>query len=181
MKKCLLIPTIVFPYFMMSLFLLFFFVGEKISDQFSGWFLDHIGAIGIGILLWILLAVVLNTVFLLKNKNSDATDVLKAAILVKCLHIPVYVMFFLFGLLLVMMFFMTMPLILLVVLIDYVTLWLSNMLSLAAIIKGFRQFSTEFTTPLVVSLICQFFFCADIISLFVLSANIRKKAISSQG
>ena len=167
MKKTLLLPTMLFPYLIILLFVLFFGMGEAGYGAFQGKFLDNIAVVGIGLLAYIVLAAVLNIVYLMGTRKEDYADRLKAALLVKCVQIPAYVLIFLFGLLLGMMFFMTLPLILLLVITDYITLWLGNMVSIPALLKGMKEKSAK-PGWLIAALIAQFFFCTDIISLFVL-------------
>ena len=54
------------------------------------------------------------------NKKKEAQDLLKTALLVKCLHIPSYIIFFVFGVMAGLMFFMTFPLIMFIIFIDII-------------------------------------------------------------
>ena len=72
------------------------------------------------------------------------------------------------------MFFMTFPFIILLVFIDLITLWLSGMISVCALVKGIRDKRISSKAPLIIALVCQMFFCADIISAFVVKIIFRK-------
>jgi heme/copper-type cytochrome/quinol oxidase subunit 3 len=74
------------------------------------------------------------------------------------------------------MFFITLPLILFLVIIDLITLWLSSMISVYAYCKVLKENRNHSTSLLIVSLICQFFFCADVISLFVTNIAVTRKS-----
>ena len=69
-----------------------------------------------------------------------------------------------------LVFFMAIPLILLLVIVDYLTLFFSGTLSVMATIKSLKKAKTLSITTLV----CQFFFCLDIISLIVYCIKIKK-------
>lgn len=167
MKKTWLLPTMLFPYGIILLFVLYFGLGDLGDGAFRRFFNDHIGYVGIGLLAYLLLALVLNIVYLVGARKEGYAQAMKAALLVKCVQIPAYVLIFLFGLLLGLMFFMTLPLIIILVITDYITLWLGNMLSIAALVKGFKEQSAR-PVLLAIALVCQFFFCADVISLIAL-------------
>ena len=74
-----------------------------------------------------------------------------------------------------LMFFMTFPFVLLLVLIDLLTLWISGMISVYSISKALKEGGLCSKAILSISMICQFFFCADVISMFVIRSVIKKK------
>lgn len=167
MKKTWLLPTMLFPYLIILLFALYLTLSNVKDGAYTGVILDHIGYVGIGLLVYLLLAVGMNIVYLVGARKEDYADRLKAALLVKCVQIPAYVLIFLYGLLLGLMFFMTFPIIIILVITDYITLWLGDMVSIPALVKGWKEKSAK-PALLIAALIAQFIFCADIISLFVL-------------
>lgn len=178
MKKSLLIPTMLFPNVVAGT-LAAMLISAYFSDNENAnmWkFVDYLWPIALALLG---LAILLNLVFIFHAKShaksADSMQLLQAALLVKCVHIPAYVIIFIYGLLLGMMFFMTFPLILLLVLFDGVFLLLSNMISWYAIGRALGEQRYQMTAPLVIALICQFFFCADIISLLVVYLMMKSK------
>ena len=116
------------------------------------------------VMLFFVLPMVCNIIFMIVSRKDDPRKLMLAALLVKLVHIPAYVMVFLFGVGAALMIFFTLPLILLLVIGDYVVLLISSSISVFAIaknVKGNKMLS-------LIALFCQFFFCADVISLFVL-------------
>ncbi len=164
MKKLLLIPTAVFPYSFCAC--LAYGFG---SGHFSGDLI--ITALGILCLLCFILAIICNIVFMILSRKQDSKELLKATLILKMIHIPSYILIFILGLLMGIMFFMTFPFIIFLVFIDCITLFLSGMIAVWALVKSIKQDAVIS----IVTLICQFFFCADIISLFVMYFIIRKR------
>ena len=172
MKKWKLVPTAIFPYVLVLILAAYFILGNTSEAHFAA-LKQNMAYIGIGVLAWLLAAIALNVSFMVSAKNADSAALIKTALIIKCIHIPTYVLIYALGIVLGLMFFMTLPVILFLILLDLITLCLSNMISIYAIIKGMKQKGV--TVSLVISLICQCFFCADVISLFVLNLIIRKK------
>lgn len=69
------------------------------------------------------------------------------------------------------MFFMTLPFIIFLIFIDCVTMFLSGMISVFALVKKMKTDEV----PAIICTICQFFFCADIISLLVVYCDSNEK------
>ena len=82
---------------------------------------------------------------------------------------------FILGLIMGMMFFMTFPLIIFLVLVDLLTLWLSGIISIHSISKVLKETKSCSKPVLVFAIICQFIFCADVISLFVVKSLTKNK------
>lgn len=163
MKKLLLLPTVLFPYtFCLCLGLMF------LADSDQG---DMaVSAAGIACLVCLGLALIGNTVFLLAGRNDPAEALIRTALLVKIIHIPTYLLIFFFALSIgLVAFVFAIPLFFLLVIVDVITLGLSDMISLLALAKNLKQH----TVASVLTLVCQFFFCADIVSLLVL--RLRQK------
>ena len=168
MKKWLLIPAVLFPYLTIAVFASFFMIGNR-SDIFAAAFLDHIGLIGLATGMMLLLAISCNLAFMMKNRNAPPVELVHIALIVKCLYIPAYILVFVVGLILGLMIFMTLPLILLLIFLDLVFLWLTNMLSIFALIK-----TRNHSVHRAIALVCQFFFCADIGSLLLVSSFLNR-------
>ena len=164
MKKLLLIPAMLFPYY----FVLGFFFSEGYANGDSATFAL--------VLFWVL-PFACNITFIVLSRKDDPYKLIQSALIVKLVHIPSYVIIFVMGLLSSLMIFMTLPLILLFIVFDYMILITSSFISVFALSKNIKK--NKIIS--VLALICQFFFCADVISLFVLwliSKN-QKRTIST--
>ena len=167
MKKLLLLPAMLFPYS--------FVLGGILSDGFANVDSDLEAYILIG--LFFILPLVCNMAFIILSRKDDPYKLISSALIVKLVHIPSYVIIFVMGLISSLMIFMTLPLILMLILFDYIVLITSSFVSVFALAKNIK----EKKTLSILALICQFFFCADVISLFVLwiiSKN-QKKTLST--
>ena len=159
MKKLLLLPTALFPYTVCLLIASMFGGGDSAFKT-----------LGIACLVCLGSAFVCNIGFMAVSREQDARSLVKIALALKAIHIPSYVLIFLLGLGLGISIIMTFPLVLFLILMDAVTLFLSGMISVYALIRNTKNQKVLS----VVGLICQFFFCADVISLFVLNMNAKR-------
>ncbi len=161
MKKLLLLPTMLFPYF--------FVLGESEDDLQ----LEEILVLG-G--LFLALSLICNVIYMVLSRNEDPSKLMGGALLVKLIHIPAYVMIFFYGAVASLMFFMALPLIIMYVVFDYIVLLLSSSLSVFGLVKNMKN-SEAFS---IVALICQFVFCADVISLLVvwILSKIQRNAVT---
>lgn len=164
MKKLLLLPTVLFPYSIL-LWLAYGFG----SGQFTG--NPVMEGLGYACRACALLAPVCNIIYMILSGKQSATVLLEIALIVKLLHIPFYVLVFTLGCLMGFMFFMTFPFILMLVFIDCVVLLFSGMISIFSIIKNIKNR----TVLSAFSIVCQFLFCADVISLFILFLTSKNK------
>lgn len=162
MKKLLLIPTAIFPYLICLCLGYGFFSGNFNNPTIS--------VLAIFCLVCGVLAPVGNIVFMILSRKISAESLIKTALVLKTLHILPYILIFILGVLMGTMFFMTLPFIIFLVLIDYITLFFSDMISVFALIKNAKNN----TILSVFAIVCQFVFCADIISLFVLHIISKK-------
>ena len=167
MKKLLLIPVTILPYFPALGVLLGKLFPESADST----------VFGVLIALFALATPVCNVIFMILSRKDDPFGLIRAALLVKLVHIPAYIMIFIFGVIAAVMIFMTLPLILMLILFDCTVLFLSSLLSVFALAKNIKN--NKLLS--VAALICQFFFCADVISLFVLwiASRNQKKTISA--
>ena len=161
MKKLLLLPTMLFPYF--------FVLGESEDDLQ----LEKILVFG-G--LFLALSLICNVIYMVLARNEDPRKLMGGALLVKLIHIPAFVMIFFYGAVASLMFFMALPLIIIYVVFDYIVLLLSSSLSVFGLVKNMKN-SEAFS---LVALICQFIFCADVISLLVvwILSKIQRNAVT---
>ena len=169
MKKCLLIPTLIFPY-IVCLCLGYGFVAQSFSNV-------TIKVVGILALATLVLSFICNLIYIFASKKEYATDLLKTAFLIKVIHIPTYILIFVLGVIMGLMVFMTLPLIILLIVIDLLTLWISGMISIHALIKSLKEGEMCPKALFVIALVCQMFFCADIISMLVIRIVIRKNKL----
>ena len=156
MKKRLLVPAMAFPYALV--------VGFALSLEFG----DYALLVYVG--LFLLLPIACNIAFCVSAKNADPREIIRMALLVKLLHIPSYIIVFLFGAAASLMFIFTFPLILAAILFDCLTLFISSTVSVFALVKN-AKINKKLS---LIALVCQFFFCADVISLLVLD-HIQKR------
>lgn len=168
MKKLLLIPCIIFPYSLV--------LSVLIGDLFP----EDVAPIVFGVLivLFAVLTPIWNVIFMIVSRKDDPGDLIRAALLIKLFHIPAYIIVFILGVVASIMIFMTLPLILMFILFDCIVLFLSSSISVFALAKNIKNNKVLS----IIALICQFFFCADVISLIVLHtvSRIQAKAISAQ-
>lgn len=162
MKKLLLVPVSFLPY-IFSVALLF-------SESFSGTeqkilLLSFIG--------YVVLTFLCNLVFVILSAHEDASKLLRAAIWIKLVHIPAYICVFFIGTIMSLMIFMTLPFIIFLVFFDYTILLFSSFISVFVLIKNIKNNAVLS----VIAIICQFFFCADIISLIVLRYIEKKRLL----
>jgi len=162
MKKLLLIPTAVFPYSFCLLLACGFFVS---------WSDFLFNALGILCFLCFIFGIICNIVFMILSRKEDSKDLLMIALLLKMIHITPYILIFGLGLIMGFMFFMTFPFIIFLVFIDCITLFLSGMISVFALIKNLKKNCSVS----LVTMICQILFCIDIISLFILNLDSIKE------
>ncbi len=157
MKKWLLVPAMAFPYALV--------VGLVLSLGFG----DYALFVYVG--LFLLLPLACNIAFCISAKNADPYELVRMALLVKLLHIPSYIIVFLFGAGASLMFIFTFPLILAAIIFDCITLFISSTISVFALAKNIKN-NKKLS---LIALVCQFFFCADVISLLVLDHILKKQ------
>lgn len=166
MKKLLLLPIILFPY-TVCLCLVDGFLAQSFSNT-------TIKILGIFALVTLALSFLCNFVYIFSTRREPAEELLKDAFLIKVIHIPTYILIFILGVLMGLMFFMTFPFIVFLIFIDLLTLWISGMISIYALVKSLKEGEICPKPLLIVAMVCQFFFCADIISLFVIKIAIKR-------
>ena len=158
MKKLLLLPTAIFPWLVCA-----YLAAFSMKLMFVT---DHIEAFICALLLVFVVAVACNIVYMVLSKKENSDSVIQDGLLLKVCHIIPYALIFIVGLMIAPLFYFTMPVIMLLVFLDLCFLWLGNMISIFGLIKAIRAGGRKELK--VVALICQIFFCADILSLFVI-------------
>ena len=166
MKKLLVIPTTIFPY-TVCLCLGYGFIAQSFSNA-------TIGVLGVFAFVALVLSFICNLIYIFTTKENTAKELIKIAFLIKAVHIPTYILIFVLGVLAGLMFFMTFPFIVFLIFIDLLTLWMSGMISVYSLAKSLKERGFYSKPLLIVAMVCQFFFCADIISLFVIKIAIKR-------
>lgn len=167
MKKILLIPEMLLPYA--------FALGLPISNLFEN---EDQATLTFGTVIAILSVapLICNVIYVITTRNADPHALLCSALLVKLVHIPAFVIIFAFGLMAALMIFMTLPLILMLIAFDYFILLSSSFVSVFALTKNVKNLKALS----VIAIICQFFFCADVISLLLLCLVSKKQPIITE-
>lgn len=173
-KFWLLIPTALFPYVIIGI-IAAFFISNWNPGKLSNIILENLNVLGIAAAGWFVLSFIFNILYIALPKTTDARKILRAALIIKCIHIPTYIVIFIFGLMLGIMFFMTFPLIVILFIIDLLTLFLSNFISIYALAQSIKQKSFGNNAAPITAIVCQFFFCADLISMIVAFCLCKKK------
>lgn len=166
MKKLLLLPAMLFPYS--------FVLGFIFSEGYAGGDSAMV-ALAVFVGVFLILPFACNIAFIILSRKDEPYKLIQSALIVKLVHIPSYVIIFVMGLISSLMIFMTLPLIIMFILFDYMVLITSSFISVFALAKNIKNNRI----PSVIALICQFFFCADVISLFVLRIVSKKQSKSS--
>ncbi len=168
MKKLLLLPVALYPY----LFILWLAIMNFLAST------EQTPLALVISFIFLALPTVCNIIYMVLSRKEDAHKLLGQALLVKVIHIPSYVLIYLFGLGASLMIFMTFPLIIFLVLFDFLILLSSSMISIFALAKNARNMPALS----IIALVLQHTFCADIISLFIVRriSKKRKKALEEQ-
>lgn len=127
----------------------------------------------VGIFVIALASSILNLVFALKDKVSSKKMAL-LAMLVKLIHIPAYILFFMIGaggIMLIQFLAIT----ILLFLFDCITIGFSGMLELAAVLKARSEGKLKNGEALLCG-ICSFIFCIDVIAAVVIYLCVRKRS-----
>lgn len=170
MKKILLLlPTILFPYFL--LFTMFcIFTGFLMEELFNNFFLYIL----IYMFFYFIFALVCNIIYISLSfkKKWDKKEVLKINMIIKIVQIPAYIAIFVLGLIFMLTLF-TIGFSIFFVIYDCLAIFLTGIIGVSAIIslKGENQ---KITTFYFVNVFLQFIFCLDVISAIVVYASIDR-------
>ena len=164
MKKILLIPTMLFPY-TVSLFLLHNFIFSWAETKTY----NFLSNLCVGCLVAALICNIIFIIISFSSKNKD--KFLFDSLIVKLIHIPPYIFIFILGAFMGMMFFMTFPFILGLVVIDVLTMVLSSMISIFALLRNVKNHKLLYF----LSIALQFFFVLDVVSLALVSYTVFKE------
>ena len=178
-KNCIwyILPTALLPYIALGVLAIIFFSAKSpaldavMQSVFQGnmWYLVAV------LLLFCLLAAALSAVYFVRSirKEYDALQLAKCAMVVKLLQVPAYIAIFVLGVLLVLAIF-TIPFALGLLLIDCLTLLLTGLMTITAVINAVRQGDYKISETAWV-VILQVVFCADVVAAAVFYRKLRKQ------
>lgn len=184
-KKCfwLLLPCILFPYFTLLLVAIVFLstdlaVFEFIMDRV---FQENGLYILVVLLIFCLLTVVFSITYVVLSirKNWNPVSLAKCAMMIKWVQAPAYIAIFALGLILAITLF-TIPIALVFVLVDCLTLLLTGLLMVTAAVIAVRQGIFRMKDICWV-IILQFVFCADVLAATAFYRKLKKKAEQDEG
>lgn len=101
----------------------------------------------------------------------DAKSLTKAALIVKLIQLPAYIIIFIVGALFVLSIWMI-PFTIILFLIDGLTLILTSLFSLSGIITSVKKGTFEFKEVILFGIL-QFIFCSDVVSLYIFSRKLK--------
>lgn len=145
---------------------------------FTGCFMDilfHNNALSLLFLLFILFiitlvsAMVLFMTGLVKKKNS--MEILRINMIIKLIHIPAYLLIFVFGLLCTLTIF-TIGITVILMLLDALTIALSGLIGLSGVIRSFMENKITLKKAIMHG-IFQFVYCIDIVSSIVIFRTVK--------
>ena len=104
--------------------------------------------------------------------NWDALSVAKTTMIIKLIQIPAYVVIFLLSAIFVMMIF-TIGFVIVFAFFDYLTLLMSGMLGILAVVLAIRNGKVSFKESWWVILL-QFIYCADVVATVIFYVKLKK-------
>lgn len=181
-RSLLILPAVLLPYVaLMALAVIFFSADLPMFARIMESVFDNNGLILIAALLgYCLIAAALSIFCFFRSicKKWDALSLAKTAVIVKLVQIPAYIGVFVVGVLCTITVF-TIPFTVGVFLLDCVTLFLSGLLTSAAVINAVRQNNRPFKQVFWVILL-QFVFCADVVAAILFYHQLKKDAEHSR-
>ena len=171
-----LIPTVLLPYLALGSVLLILFCTRSafLGAIMENVFRNNIWLLAGSLLIYCVLCLVLSIlcfIFSLKN-NWEALWLAKTVMRIKLILIPAYVMIFVLGFFLAITLF-TMPFAFVLFLVDSLTLIMTGMVNIAAIILASQQKQLPIKSFLWFFLL-QFVFCADVIASILFYTRLKK-------
>ena len=178
----LVIPTALFPYFLLWVLAVFFFstelplfefIMERIFDGNALYFVAVL-------LLFAVLAVTMSILcFVISIRNRwNSLSLAKTAMIVKLCQVPAYVMIFILGVFLAMAIF-TIPFSFGLFLFDCLFLMLTGLLTISGVINAIRQqvFTLKGSIWII---ILQLVFCADVVASIVFYFVLKKRIVNDK-
>ena len=128
-----------------------------------------------GVLIYIVIACILNCVcfFISIAKNWNALSVAKTVMIIKLMQIPAYILIFVLGVLFLITIF-TLPFSVALFLLDILTLLMTGLLEVGAVVLAVRQSRVGFKENLWI-VIFQFLFCIDVVASVIFYIKLKRK------
>lgn len=158
------LPGILFPYMVLAFLGMLFFSSRMSLDLMDVLFQNNIWRYLLAFTVYLLLSfgLCLGGFVLSLSKKWDAASLAKTAWIVKLIQIPAYVAIFVLGVIfLTTIFLFALTLVLMV--LDYVSVLMSGMLTSAAVINGSRSGKIRLKSNIWI-IVLQFIFCADVVA-----------------
>lgn len=176
MKKYIqLLPTILYPYFIIASIFLIFGGGNPVVDMI--WEkLDNNGYILLGIILAVfILSMILNiiTVIIALANKWDAKSLAKTNMIIKCIQIPAYLCLFALGFMCLITIF-TAGISFVVFVLDCLGIFLTGLFSISGIVRAWREGKISWKGTIAWG-ICSFICCVDVIMAIVMYQKIKKR------
>ena len=175
-RTWLLLPTILLPYVTLLLAATLFLSPYSPAFEFI---VDHVFQENALLILAALLAFCLIalafsiTHFILSvRKRMNPVSLAKCAMVIKWIQIPAYLAIFALGLILAISLF-TIPIAIIFVLVDCLTLLLTGLVTISAAVIAVRQGIFQ-TKDVLWIILLQFVFCADVLAATILFTRLRK-------
>lgn len=172
----LVIPTVLLPYLTLFALATIFLASEYPSFKAIMESVFHGNAILliITLLLYCLITAALSVFYFITGirKSKDAVSLAKIAMIVKIIHIPAYILIFFLGIMLMITIF-TIPFTFGLFLLDCFSLFLTGLMTVAAVINAVRQGLLKPKNSLWI-IILQAIFCADVVATIFFYLKLKK-------
>ena len=168
------VPAILFPYAVLAFLGILFFSSRMSLDLMEVLFQNNIWYYLLAFLGYLLMAfgLCLGGFGLALGKKWDAASLAKTAWIVKLIQIPAYLAIFVLGVIfLTSIFLFAFTLVLMV--LDYVSVLMSGMLTSAAVINGSRSGKIRLKSNIWI-IVLQFIFCADVVAAGICHHRLKK-------
>lgn len=168
------VPAILFPYAVLAFLGILFFSSRMSLDLMEVLFQNNIWYYLLAFLGYLLLAfgLCLGGFGLALGKKWDAASLAKTAWIVKLIQIPAYLAIFVLGVLFLTSIFLF-AFTLVLMLLDYVSVLMSGMLTSAAVINGSRSGKIRLKSNIWI-IVLQFIFCADVVAAGICHRRLKK-------
>ena len=178
-KRCnwLLVPSILLPYILLAT-LAFIYLGPTVPVLDYIWtnlFFDNIFVLAAWLVAYVFVAFGLTIIYFIisMKKKQEPLALAKTAAVIKLVQIPAFIVLFVLGLLMLITVF-TLPFVVVFVIFDFLTIVLSGMVVIAAVVNAYRKKTLSIGVG-IVFILCQLVFVADIVTAIVLWGTLRKE------
>lgn len=175
-RSLLILPALLLPYVALLALAVIFFSADlpMLARLMESVFNNNALILMAALLGYCLIAAALSIFCFFQSicKKWDALSMAKTAVIVKLIQIPAYIAVFVVGVLCTITVF-TIPFTVGMFLLDCVTLFLSGLLTIAAVINAVRRGDFPFKHVFWIILL-QFVFCADVVASIVLYKKLKK-------